>query len=257
MKNKDTNPQPKHVSANNSSNGQLEQRLASEVSSVEARIESKRQQATETARQRNSGLDSFVNAANQFDTLLQTKINALTTESVLKEITRAKKYDRAGLPDGLFSGMAITYDVPHSSDCPAKVEATFDIHFDGLGENAVVNYSLQIIPVFFKFENTSRTVVPFAQANGELIAQWIDDRIVEFAKAFFQVRFHDQYQKNHMVTDPVLNIQFPKTFAFGTKEQNGTVFHFYTKESMLKFQDAPLNLLTSFTEIDPSAKHCI
>jgi hypothetical protein len=111
--------------------------------------------------------------------------------------------------------------------------------------------------VFFKFEDASRIVVPFAQANGELVAQWIDDRIVEFTKAFFQIRFHDQYQKNHMVTDPVLNIQFPKTFAFGTKKQNGTVFHFYTKESMLKFQDAPLNLLTPFTGIDPSANHCI
>ena len=257
MKNKDTNQRSKQISASNSSNDQLEQRLASEVSSVEARIESIRQQAAETARQRNAGLDCFVAAVNQFDALLQTKINALTTKNVLKEITRTEKHDRAGLPDGFLSGMAITYDVPHSSECPAKVEATFDIHYDGLGGNAVVNYSLHIIPVFFKFENTSRIVVPFAQANGGLVAQWIDDRIVELTKAFFQIRFHDQYQKNHMVTDPVLNIQFPKAFAFGTKEQNGSVFHFYTKESMLKFQDAPLNLLTSFTGIDPSANHCI
>ncbi len=257
MKNKDTNQPSKQIFASNSSNDQLEQRLASEVSSVEARIESIRQQAAETARQRNVGLESFVAAVNQFDALLQTKINALTTKNVLKEIIRTEKHYRAGLPDGLFSGMAITYDVPHSSECPAKVEATFDIHYDGLGENAVVNYSLHIIPVFFKFENASRIVVPFTQANGELVAQWIDDRIVEFTKAFFQIRFHDQYQKNHMVTDPVLNIQFPKAFAFGNKERNGTVFHFYTKESMLKFQDAPLNLLTSITGIDPSANHCI
>jgi hypothetical protein len=257
MKNKDTNQRSIPISASDASNDQLERRLASEVSSVEARIESMRQQAAESVRQRNAGLDTFVAAVNQIDALLQTKIAALTTENVLRELTRTEKYYRAGLPDGLFSGMAITYSMPHSSECPAKVEQTFDIQYDGLGENAVVNYSLQIIPVFFKFENASRIVVPFAQVNGELFTQWIDDRIVEFTKAFFKIRFHDQYQKNHMVTDPVLNIQFPKAFAVGSQEQNGTVFHFYTKESRLKFQDAPLNLLTSFTGVDPSANHCI
>lgn len=257
MKNEDANPRSKQISASGCSNDQLERRLASEGSSVEARIESIRQRAAETARQRNAGLESFVAAVNQIDALLKTKINAWTTKNVLKEITRTEKHCRAGLPDGLFSCMAITYDVPHSSECPAKVEVIFDIHYDGLGKNAVVNYYLHVFPVFVNFENKSRIVVPFAQANGGPVDQWIDDRIVEFTNAFLQIRAHNQDQKNHMVTEPVLNIQFPKAFAFGTKKQNGTVFHFYTKESMLKFQDAPLYLLTSFMGIDPNANHCI
>ena len=64
-------------------------------------------------------------------------------------------------------------------------------------------------------------------------------------------------QKNHMATDPVMNIKFPKSVAFGINMQLGSIFPRNTKKSMLAFEDAPLNLLTCFKGIDPNANHCI
>ena len=260
MKNGKTNQNARRseeTTSNNSSNDKLEQRLASEVSAVERWASAMRTQANETFQQRKERLGSFVAAANQIDSLLKDKIALLMSLNVFKTIARTEKLQDTGLPDGLFSSKTVHLIVPYSAACPAKVELTFEISHDSTIENAIVTCKLQIIPVFFKFNSGNQITVPFKDAKGKTVFDWMDDRMVEFSKAFFQIRMRDQYQKNHMAMDPVMNIQFPKAPAFGSIEQNGCVFHFYTKESMLEFEHRPLSFLTSVSRIDPNANHCI
>lgn len=240
-----------------SSSDKLKLRLASEVSAVERWASALRIHATETFRQRKERLGSFVAAANQIDSLLEDKIAVLMSLNVFKTIARTEKLQDAGLPDGLFSSKTVHLIVPHSAACPAKVELTFDISCDSTIENAIVDYKLQIIPVFFKFNRDDQITVPFKDAKGKTVFDWMDDKMVEFSKTFFQIRMHDQYQKDHMATDPVMNIQFPIALAVGSNEQNGRVFHFFTEESMLEFENGPLSFPTSALRIDPNANHCI
>lgn len=262
MKNDKPNQIPSEETNSKRSNDKLEQRLAFEVSAVERWASAMRTQATEAFRQRNERLASFVVAANQIDCLLEDKIAVLMSLNVFKTIARTEKLQGTGLPTGLFSSKTVHLSVPHSVTCPAKVELTFDISCDGTNENAIVNYKLQIIPVFFEFDKQDQISVPFKDAKGKAIFDWMDDKMVEFSKAFFQIRMHDQYQKNHMATDPIMNIRFPIALAFGSNEQNGRVFHFLTKGSMIEFENGPLSFSTSALRISPNgispnANHCI
>lgn len=260
MKNGKTNQNARRsegITSNNSSNDKLEQRLASEVSAVERWASAMRTQATEAFRQRKERLASFAAVANQIDSVLKDKIEVLMSLNVFKTIARTEKLEGTGLPAGLFSSKTVHFKVPHSSACPAKVELTFEISHDSTIENAIVDYKLQIIPVFFKFNRVDQITVPFKDAKGKTVFDWMDDKMVEFSKTFFQIRMHDQYQKDHMATDPVMNIQFPIALAVGSNEQNGRVLHFFTKESMLEFENGPLSFPTSALRIGPNANHCI
>ena len=257
MKNRDTNHRSKQISESNFSDDQLEQRLAREVAAVERWTSAIRINATESFRQRNERLKSFVIAADLIDNLLQDKIEVLMAMNVFKGIVRTEELEDTGLPTGLFTSKIISLKVPHSPTCPAKVELAFQICHDSKIEDLIVDYKLQIIPIFFNFENEHQTTVPFADVNGTAICEWIDDRMVDFSRAFFQIRLHDQYHKKQMVTDPVMNMQFPQSLAFGTAEQDGRTVYFLTKESMLDFENGVSKFHSSATRIDPNANHCI
>ena len=51
--------------------------------------------------------------------------------------------------------------------------------------------------------------------------------------------FTEQYQKQSFEMDPVMNVRFPRAFAAGKKEFQGRVYHFYTEESLQKFETNP------------------
>jgi hypothetical protein len=241
----------------NSPNGNLERRLESEVPADEKWVAAMRTQASESYWQRTERLTSFVAAATQIDNLLQDKIAVLKALKVFKDIVRTEKLECTDLPAGLYTSKLISLQVPHSSSCPAKVELTFDIRHDRTIENAFVDYKLQIIPEFFKFDSGKQITIPFEEAKGKTICDWIDDSMVDCSKAFFQIRLHEQYRKNQLVTDPVTNIQFPQALAFGSTKQQGKTMHFLTRESMLEFENGPLNFRTPATRIGANANHCI
>ena len=75
--------------------------------------------------------------------------------------------------------------------------------------------------------------------HDETIAAWLDDRLVEFTRTYLALSFTDQYQMKSLETDPVMNIQFPRAFAAGKKEDHGRTYYFYTKESLQDFEKAP------------------
>jgi YHS domain-containing protein len=46
-----------------------------------------------------------------------------------------------------------------------------------------------------------------------------------------------------METDPVMNIRFPRAFAAGKREYQGRTYHLYTKESLQKFEQTPVEYI--------------
>ena len=61
----------------------------------------------------------------------------------------------------------------------------------------------------------------------------------EFTRIYFEVYFHDEYQKKSLAIDPVMNVRFPQAFAAGKKEYPKRTYHFYTDESLRLFEHDP------------------
>ncbi len=222
-----------------SSVDQLIERLSDEIETARERLRSLQTKATQVFHDREQRFKRFVALANRIRAIFQPRIEALTDVNVFKDIKKSMSLEKQG-PEGRgLHGETITLSVPYSEECPAKVVLSFRVGHDGPIENAVIEYGLEIIPVFIKFSSHAQLLVPIDEPGDETIAAWIDDRLVEFTRIYLELYFTDQYQKQGLETDPVMNIQFPRAFAAGKREYGGRIYHFYTKESLQQFESAP------------------
>ena len=64
-------------------------------------------------------------------------------------------------PEGRgFHGRTTTLSVPSSDACSGKVELSFRLGHDGPIENAIMDYRLEILPIFIKFDSHDQLVIP-------------------------------------------------------------------------------------------------
>ena len=219
---------------------QLAQRLSDEIATAVERLHSLRTEAIQVfTHDQEQRFKRFVALAGRIRVILQPRIEALTEVNVFKHAKRSLGLERHG-PEGRgLHEETITLSVPYSEECPANVVLSFRVGHDGPIENAIINYGLEILPVYVEFESRAKLLVPIDNPSDEAIAAWIDDRLVEFTRTYLELYFTDQYQKQSLETDPVMNIRFPRAFAAGKKEYQGRTYHFYTKESLQEFEQDP------------------
>jgi YHS domain-containing protein len=106
-------------------------------------------------------------------------------------------------------------------------------------ERAVEGLHVKILPIFIKLDSHDELVVPIDEPNDETISAWIDDKLVGFTKTYFEVYFSDEYQKDSLELDPVMNIRFPRALAVAKREYQSRTYHFYTEESYRLFENDP------------------
>jgi YHS domain-containing protein len=100
----------------------------------------------------------------------------------------------------------------------------------------ILDYHLSIIPVFVSFDPHAQFETPIEKADLPGLTQWFDDRLVDFAKLFLSIQFVQSYQQDHMVSDPIANIRFPKTFAKSSLERDGKTFYFISDVTRAEFE---------------------
>jgi YHS domain-containing protein len=218
---------------------QLVQRLAAEVAAATERIHAIQTEATKNFFDQEKRFTRFVALTDRINTILEPRLAAFMKVNVFKDIKQSVSLERQG-PEGRgFHGRTILLSVPFSEECPAKVELSFRLGHDGPIENAILDYGLDILPIFIKFDSHDQLVIPIDKPSENAVAAWIDDKLVGFTRTYFELYFTDQYQKQSLETDPVMNLRFPRAFAAGKKEYQGNIYHFYTKESLQEFEKAP------------------
>ncbi|MBN2024359.1 MAG: hypothetical protein JW809_16370 [Pirellulales bacterium] len=218
---------------------QLVGRLAAEVAAATERIHSLQTEAAKVFLGQERRFIRFVALAERVGAILRPRIEAFTKVNVFKDVAKNVSLELRG-PDGQgFHGRTTTLSVPPSDACPAKVELSFRLGHDGPIENAVMDYHLDILPIFIKFDSHDQLVIPIDGFSEDAIAAWIDDKLVGFTRTYFEMYFTNEYQKQSFEIDPVMRIQFPRAFAAGNKEYQGRTYHFYTKESFQAFERAP------------------
>ena len=216
----------------------LVERLAAEVAAVTERVHALQTEAAKVFLGQEERFMRFVALTERIQAILQPRIEAFTKVNVFKDIKQNVSLELRG-PEGRgFHGRTTTLSVPSSDACSGKVELSFRLGDDGPIENAIMDYHLEILPIFIKFDSHDQLVIPLDNPSEDAIAAWIDDKLIGFTRTYFEMYFTEQYQKQAS-TDPVMNIRFPRAFSAGQKEYQGHNYHFYTNESLQAFEKAP------------------
>ena len=217
----------------------LVERLAAEATAATERIRSLQTEAAKAFLGQEQRFMRFVALTERIHAILQPRIETFTKLNVFKDIEQTVSLELRGPEERGFHGRTTTLSVPSSDACSGKVELSFRLGHDGPIENAILDYHLEILPIFIKFESHDQLVIPIDGPSEDAIAAWIDDKLVGFTRTYFEMYFTEQYQKQSFEMDPVMNVRFPRAFAAGKEEYQGRTYHFYTKESLQAFEKDP------------------
>ena len=235
----DTETANQLASSETSSVEQLTKRLAAEVAAATERIHSLQNEAAKVFLGQEERFMHFVALAQRIHAILQPRIEAFTEVNVFKDIQQSVSLGLRGPEARGFHERTTTLAVPSSDACSGKVELSFRVGHDGSIENAIIDYHLEILPIFIKFDSHDQLVIPIDNPSEPAIVAWIDDKLVEFTRTYFEMYFTEQYQKRSFEMDVVMNIRFPRAFAAGKKDYQGRTYHFYTTESLQAFEKTP------------------
>lgn len=136
-------------------------------------------------------------------------------------------------------GANLTLSFPRTKERAALVELILSISHDDSFKQVIFGYELRIIPVFMEFEKFSKLSLPLEGLKTEQVGAWLDERLVSFMKTYLNMQFVEQYQKENLATDPVLNRRFPANLAVGTIEHKGAKYQFVSAESKKMFEANP------------------
>jgi YHS domain-containing protein len=117
----------------------------------------------------------------------------------------------------------------------ARIRLRFSAATDHEVRKLILNYDLEIIPVLMQFDSHEQAEWPIDGIDREAIADWVDDRIVDFVKTYLSLHENEHYLKDDMVEDPVAGVRFPRFAAATTVEWNGKTYYFIGDETRREF----------------------
>ncbi len=128
---------------------------------------------------------------------------------------------------------------------PAKVKVELSVSTDGQAENLVVDYHLQIRPVFFHFHGESQILFRLDEVDEVRLATWVEERMLDFVDTYLRLEELEPYQRENLVTDPVCDMVLQKPHATAHMEYLGRTYYFCVEDCRKKFADEPQRYLKS------------
>jgi len=196
-------------------------RIDSEIAAAKARVDDRLNEELHAYEERQARFQKFLQALDALHSIGQPRLSKLA-EHFKFQATPVQD------PDGRGVEMQFQTDL-------AQVRLRFYATHDAEVRRLVLNYDLDILPVYLKFTPHEQLEMPLDDVDLEKLAQWIDDRIIDFVRTYVTIHFTDQYQKSHMATDPVAGVRFPAEFARATLTHNGTTYHFISPKTRNEF----------------------
>jgi hypothetical protein len=205
----------------------LSRRLDAVVEEADTRVKDFRSKAESEYREVRERFQTFLPIASRIAEMAREKLERLR-ERIKFEVTPANTqteqlYVRSvvlNVKSELAGVIRLSLKLTHTADV----------------SHILLDYDLEIIPVFFRFEPHARLDVPLADYDEAAVGKWLDDRIIDFANAYVELHATKQYQERVMVSDTVAGIRFPKYFAAASCEHGGSTYYFISDETRREFE---------------------
>ena len=137
----------------------------------------------------------------------------------------------------------------HTDQFPARVRLELSVSRDGLVEKVFLLFHLEMVPVFFNFDNRDELAFPIKEVNEEKVAAWIEAKIVRFLDTYLRLETLDHYQDGNLVVDPVCGMRLNKNYAAAQFEYQGRRYYFCVQDCARKFTENPARYLEPSREV--------
>jgi len=210
--------------------------------------------------------DEFDKSINQFKSAAGTEATTLeeryrkfqqTRQNIAETVVKPRLEEVAAEFPGVkhtlttdIDGGTLVLKFPRTPERAASIEVTLSVSHDDLFEKVLLDYELRIIPVFMEFDRASHLAQPLDSVDLNAVEWWLDDVLTRFARTYLNMQFIEQYQRDNLAIDPVLNRRFPRNLAAGCVEHKGVKYNFASSESMRLFSDNPDKYLRVGSDAD-------
>jgi YHS domain-containing protein len=127
----------------------------------------------------------------------------------------------------------------HTPRFPATVRLEAGVTRDGDMRSLIVEYRLDILPVFFPFDGSDDLTFPMNEVEPEQVASWLDDKLVAFVEAYLRLEIERPYQEENRVSDPVCGMTVNRAEATARAEYGGKTYYFCIAECRDRFLANP------------------
>jgi YHS domain-containing protein len=117
----------------------------------------------------------------------------------------------------------------------ARVRLRFSATTDRDVRRVILGDHLEIVPDFWRYQPHAELEFPIGAVDEAAAARWVDDRIVDFVRAYLSVAESELDAQEHMVEDPVVHVRFPDFAAGATLEWQGQTYYFVGEETRQEF----------------------
>jgi YHS domain-containing protein len=206
-----------------SDTSELLDRIDAEFRGVEQRIKQDQAAKVKEYEGRQSRLEQFAEACDRLRDVWRPRLEAF-----------AEKFrDRVEATPSITSSRR---SVSYRFQSPlAMFDFTLRAMTDEDVRHLVLDSTLDIQPILMKFDKYQQLELPLDDVDPEVVARWIDDRILDAVRTYLQLHQNAYYLKGHLVRDPIANVEFPKYAAGATLEWKGKTHYFVGEETRDEF----------------------
>jgi YHS domain-containing protein len=154
-------------------------------------------------------------------------------------------FDNATFPQARNSRHTCFCQFEHCSRFPATVGLELGVTRDGQATTVIVQYKLEVVPVFFSFERCDQLSMPLGAMQEDKVTAWVEDKIVNFVETYLQLETASTYQAENVVTDPVCGMRLNKNHAPASMAYQGQVYYFCVEACRARFAENPAHFLVA------------
>jgi YHS domain-containing protein len=202
----------------------LLQRIDGEFAASEQKIKSFQAEQAQAYEDRQRRLETFEKVCEELKEVWRPRMEAL-----------AKKFGERVNVTPQIAGEQREAKFKFDSNL-AHIDLRFRASTDQEVRNLVLDYELQILPILMKFEPHKQAEFPLEAIDPAAVAQWFDDRIVDFVRTYLSLNQNEYYLKGHMVADPVAGVRFPRFAAASTLDWQGKKYYFISEKTRHEFE---------------------
>lgn len=126
---------------------------------------------------------------------------------------------------------------------PASTKVAFAVEHDVRFEKVAVCFEASMMPVFIKFNERDRLTMPLDDTNDDLVAEWTEERLLEFLDAYLRIDRGGEDFDDETATDPVCGMRISRSSAAASEAYRGHPYYFCSSACREKFVHEPASYI--------------
>jgi YHS domain-containing protein len=217
-----------------------------EIAELSRRIQDKLAASEERLRLRQDHMQGVMQAAEEAQRGYTATADQLM-ESIIRPRVAALKAQLEPIAASDDSGSRHTCCLrfSHTQRFPAAVSLEIGITRDGDARTLIVEYRVQILPVFFPFVDSDNLKFTIEHVDPEQVTSWLDDKLVGFVETYLRLEVEDRYHDENRVIDPVCGMSVNRAEAPARAEYGGKTYYFCVQACRDRFLADPVQYVSS------------